>query len=238
MITITVFIFINRRSAALSRPGVQGHANPLRCSRRRPAAGSGPAGERVLVLARRVRTDGRHIKRHHHGHRRRERIRQRDPAGRRQVRQRHGDREQPEHRPAHLRGESGRRAGDQQRRARRAERSRLRHLGDHDRERRPSSGRKVINVQQLLGLPDSTPNPHLWYKPNHDAGRGQRDRRRPRRDPARARGLLQGQRGHVHRQPDRLDHAIATFKAAYPAPRWRRPSRWPTTCCRPSAPTT
>ena len=26
-------------------------------------------------------------------------------------------------------------------------------------------GRKVINVQQLLGLPDSTPNPHLWCKP-------------------------------------------------------------------------
>ena len=24
---------------------------------------------------------------------------------------------------------------------------------------------KVIDVQQLLGLPDSTPNPHLWYKP-------------------------------------------------------------------------
>jgi zinc/manganese transport system substrate-binding protein len=29
----------------------------------------------------------------------------------------------------------------------------------------PSSGRKVIDVQDLLGLPDSTPNPHLWYKP-------------------------------------------------------------------------
>ena len=29
----------------------------------------------------------------------------------------------------------------------------------------PNSGRKVINVQKLLGLPDSTPNPHLWYKP-------------------------------------------------------------------------
>ena len=28
-----------------------------------------------------------------------------------------------------------------------------------------SSGRKVIVVQNLLGLPDSTPNPHLWYKP-------------------------------------------------------------------------
>jgi len=29
----------------------------------------------------------------------------------------------------------------------------------------PDAGRKVINVQQLLGLPDSTPNPHLWYGP-------------------------------------------------------------------------
>ena len=28
-----------------------------------------------------------------------------------------------------------------------------------------SSSRKVINVQHLLGLPDSTANPHLWYKP-------------------------------------------------------------------------
>ncbi len=27
------------------------------------------------------------------------------------------------------------------------------------------STRKVIDVQQLLGLPDSTPNPHLWYTP-------------------------------------------------------------------------
>ena len=29
----------------------------------------------------------------------------------------------------------------------------------------PSSSRKVIVVQHLLGLPDSTPNPHLWYDP-------------------------------------------------------------------------
>ncbi|HTB50521.1 MAG TPA: zinc ABC transporter substrate-binding protein [Solirubrobacteraceae bacterium] len=28
------------------------------------------------------------------------------------------------------------------------------------------SSRKVINVQKLLGLPESTPNPHLWYKPS------------------------------------------------------------------------
>ncbi len=30
----------------------------------------------------------------------------------------------------------------------------------------PSSSRKVIVVQNLLGLPTATPNPHLWYKPN------------------------------------------------------------------------
>ncbi len=29
----------------------------------------------------------------------------------------------------------------------------------------PDSGRAVIDVQKLLGLPDSTPNPHLWYSP-------------------------------------------------------------------------
>jgi zinc/manganese transport system substrate-binding protein len=29
----------------------------------------------------------------------------------------------------------------------------------------PSSTRKVITVQHVLGLPDSTPNPHLWYDP-------------------------------------------------------------------------
>ncbi|MGD0982059.1 MAG: zinc ABC transporter substrate-binding protein, partial [Solirubrobacteraceae bacterium] len=29
----------------------------------------------------------------------------------------------------------------------------------------PSSARKVIDVQTLLGLPNSTPNPHLWYRP-------------------------------------------------------------------------
>lgn len=29
----------------------------------------------------------------------------------------------------------------------------------------PNSTRKVVNVQHLLRLPDSTPNPHLWYSP-------------------------------------------------------------------------
>lgn len=30
----------------------------------------------------------------------------------------------------------------------------------------PRAGRWVINVQHLLGVADSTPNPHLWYDPN------------------------------------------------------------------------
>jgi zinc/manganese transport system substrate-binding protein len=29
----------------------------------------------------------------------------------------------------------------------------------------PSAGRLVVDVQQLLKLPDDTPNPHLWYDP-------------------------------------------------------------------------
>jgi zinc/manganese transport system substrate-binding protein len=29
----------------------------------------------------------------------------------------------------------------------------------------PNPDRKVITVQNLLGLPDDTPNPHLWYSP-------------------------------------------------------------------------
>ena len=29
----------------------------------------------------------------------------------------------------------------------------------------PNSNRKVIVAQHVLGLPDSTPNPHLWYSP-------------------------------------------------------------------------
>jgi zinc/manganese transport system substrate-binding protein len=32
-------------------------------------------------------------------------------------------------------------------------------------EAAPNPGRKVIVVQHLLGLPDDTPNPHLWYSP-------------------------------------------------------------------------
>ena len=80
----------------------------------------------------------------------------------------------------------------------------------------PSSGRKVIDVQALLGLPDSTPNPHLWYDP----------KTMPAVARAIARNLSALQPGHAAyfqanlRAFDRSlrpwYQAIARFKAAYP----------------------
>ena len=58
----------------------------------------------------------------------------------------------------------------------------------------PSSSRKVVVVQNLLGLPDSTPNPHLWYKPGTMPAVANGDGRRPGRHPARPCLVLQGQR--------------------------------------------
>ncbi len=80
----------------------------------------------------------------------------------------------------------------------------------------PSSTRKVIVVQNLLGLPDSTPNPHLWYS--------------PRTMPAVARavandlsGMQPAHAGYFAANLRKFDaslqpwyQAIAKFKAAYP----------------------
>ena len=97
----------------------------------------------------------------------RERVRERARTDRRQVREGHGDREQPEHRPAHLRGEC---------RASRRRSAGAKLLIENGvgydtfmskiESASPDSSRRVINVQKLLGLPESTPNPHLWYKPS------------------------------------------------------------------------
>ncbi len=80
----------------------------------------------------------------------------------------------------------------------------------------PSSGRKVINVQRLLGLPDSTPNPHLWYKPTT----------MPAVANAIAADLAAIQPAHASYYKANAasfiasltawNQAIATFKAAYP----------------------
>ncbi len=80
----------------------------------------------------------------------------------------------------------------------------------------PDSSRKVINVQHLLGLPDSTPNPHLWYKPTT----------MPRVAKALASDLSALQPAHAayfQENAKKFDEslkpwydAIAKFKAAYP----------------------
>ncbi len=83
----------------------------------------------------------------------------------------------------------------------------------------PDSGRKVIDVQQLLGLPDSTPNPHLWYAPATmpkvaDAVAGDLASLQPSHAAyfrARARAFI------ASLAP--LTRAIASFKAASPGTR-------------------
>jgi len=83
----------------------------------------------------------------------------------------------------------------------------------------PSSGRTVIDVQQLLKLPDSTPNPHLWYDPAT----------MPRVADAVAAALSAIQPSHAAyfkanaaaftASLKSLDAAIASFKSAYPGTR-------------------
>jgi zinc/manganese transport system substrate-binding protein len=80
----------------------------------------------------------------------------------------------------------------------------------------PSGSRKVINVQQLLGLPDSTPNPHLWYKPTTmpavasaiatDLGQI---------DPAHA-AYYKANAASFTASLNAWDNAIAAFKTAHP----------------------
>jgi zinc/manganese transport system substrate-binding protein len=80
----------------------------------------------------------------------------------------------------------------------------------------PNPARKVIVVQNLLGLPDSTPNPHLWYKPST----------MPAVANAIASDLAALQPGHASyfkanaatfiASLTSWDNAIAKFKASYP----------------------
>jgi zinc/manganese transport system substrate-binding protein len=80
----------------------------------------------------------------------------------------------------------------------------------------PSSSRKVIVAQDLLGLPTDTPNPHLWYKPET----------MPAVADAVAAGLAAFQPAHAAyfkanaaafiASLTAWDNAIAAFKAKYP----------------------
>jgi len=80
----------------------------------------------------------------------------------------------------------------------------------------PSAGRKVIVAQQLLGLPDSTPNPHLWYRPaTMPAVARAVAGALARIQPAHA-GYFRARAAAFTRSLQPWYRAIATFKAAYP----------------------
>jgi len=79
----------------------------------------------------------------------------------------------------------------------------------------PSARRKVIDVQSLLGLPDSTPNPHVWYDPNTMPAVA-------RAVAAALSALDPGEAGYFRANARRLQaslapwrQAIASFKARY-----------------------
>ena len=101
----------------------------------------------------------------------------------------------------------------------------------------PDSQRKVIVVQNLLGLPDSTANPHLWYQPGTMTAVAN----------AVATGLSVQQAHTSYFKANAAafasslttwTSAIAAFKAKYPAPRSPPPNPSPTTCSRRPARTT
>jgi len=80
----------------------------------------------------------------------------------------------------------------------------------------PDSARKVIDVQRLLGLPDSTPNPHLWYQPaTMPAVARAIGRDLSALQPARA-GYFAARVRAFGRSLRPWYQALARFKAAYP----------------------
>ncbi len=80
----------------------------------------------------------------------------------------------------------------------------------------PSRNRRVIDVQKLLGLPDSTANPHLWYRPATSVAVAA----------AAARGLAEIQPAHAayfvanaagfKRSVMRISDALRSFAKRYP----------------------
>jgi zinc/manganese transport system substrate-binding protein len=80
----------------------------------------------------------------------------------------------------------------------------------------PDSTRKVIDVQKLLGLPDSTPNPHLWYDPKTMPAVARAVARNlSALRPAHA-AYFQANLRAFDRSLKPWQEALARFKAAYP----------------------
>jgi zinc/manganese transport system substrate-binding protein len=79
-----------------------------------------------------------------------------------------------------------------------------------------NSSRRVIDVQKLLGLPESTPNPHLWYKPQTmPAVAGAIASDLSALQPAHA-AYFQAAAARFKQSLTPWYHALAQFAAAYP----------------------
>jgi zinc/manganese transport system substrate-binding protein len=74
----------------------------------------------------------------------------------------------------------------------------------------PGAGRMVIDVQRLLGLPDSTANPHLWYDPSTMpavAGAIARDLSR----------MIPSQAAYFAKNAEKFDSSLGPWRAAIAA---------------------
>jgi zinc/manganese transport system substrate-binding protein len=80
----------------------------------------------------------------------------------------------------------------------------------------PNTGRKVITVQQVLGLPDSSPNPHLWYDPATMPAVAKAIAARLSALQPGHKAYFQARLQAFNRSLDPWRNAIAAFKAKYP----------------------
>ena len=102
----------------------------------------------------------------------------------------------------------------------------------------PDPRRKVVDVQTLLGLASSTPNPHLWYKPTTmpavaQAVAGDLSDLQPTH-----RAYFEANAARFVASLGGWQRALAQLRAQAPGARWPPPNRWPTTCSRRPASTT
>jgi len=81
----------------------------------------------------------------------------------------------------------------------------------------PNSARVVVNAQKVLGLPDSTPNPHLWYDPKTMPAVGKAIvKRLSKLQPSHA-AYFRSRLATFTKSLSTWTAALAAFKAEYPS---------------------
>jgi zinc/manganese transport system substrate-binding protein len=80
----------------------------------------------------------------------------------------------------------------------------------------PSSSRVVISAQTVLGLPDSTPNPHLWYDPKTMPAVATRIAAALSKLQPSHRAYFAARLAAFEASMTKLTDAIAAFKSAHP----------------------